>query len=188
MLFSYNLSKTTAFCYKLKNILTIITKILYTLCMENNISPKENENLESNNPKQNVWQFLKFLMFSLSAGIIQLGSFELMYHVIKWNNWWATYLISLVLSIVWNFTLNRKFTFKSASNVPLAMGLVLVYYCAFTPISVFGGNVLEASGWNGTLVTVLMMVINFVTEFFWDKFVVFNDKLTNKILHKTENK
>lgn len=137
--------------------------------------------------KQKFLQFLKFLCFSISAGVIQIGSFELMYDVIGWKAWWATYLISLVLSIIWNFTFNRKFTFKSASNVPVAMILVLVYYCAFTPLSVFGGRALEGIGWNGTLVTAIMMVINFVTEFIWDKFVVFNDKLMNKILKKKNN-
>ena len=75
--------------------------------------------------------------------------------------------------MIWNFTFNRKFTFKSASNVPLAMLLVVIYYCAFIPSSVFGGDALEGIGWNGTLVTVLMMVINFVTEFLYQKFVVY---------------
>lgn len=134
--------------------------------------------------KQKFFQFLKFLGFSISAGVIQIGSFELMYDVIGWRAWWATYLISLVLSVIWNFTFNRKFTFKSASNVPLAMTLVLLYYCAFTPVSVFGGNALEGIGWNGTLVTAMMMVLNFLTEFVWDKFIVFNDKLMNRILKK----
>ncbi len=161
--------------------------------MENeNIEIKENEkqNLTEEvklTKKQSFMQFVKFLGFSLSAGIIQFGSFELMYDVCGWKSWWATYLISLVLSVLWNFTFNRKFTFKSASNIPLAMGLVLIYYCAFTPISVFGGRALEGIGWNGTLVTVLMMILNFATEFVWDKFVVFNEKFTNKLLKKKSN-
>ncbi len=161
--------------------------------MENeNIEIKENENQNLTEEvkltkKQSFMQFVKFLGFSLSAGIIQFGSFELMYDVCGWKSWWATYLISLVLSVLWNFTFNRKFTFKSASNIPLAMGLVLIYYCAFTPISVFGGRALEGIGWNGTLVTVLMMILNFATEFVWDKFVVFNEKFTNKLLKKKSN-
>lgn len=157
-----------------------------------NIEIKENEkqNLTEEvklTKKQSFMQFVKFLGFSLSAGIIQFGSFELMYDVCGWKSWWATYLISLVLSVLWNFTFNRKFTFKSASNIPLAMGLVLIYYCAFTPISVFGGRALEGIGWNGTLVTVLMMILNFATEFVWDKFIVFNEKFTNKLLKKKSN-
>ena len=134
--------------------------------------------------KQQFIQFLKFLAFSLSAGVIQLLSFELLYTWTACLAWWPSYLISIILSVLWNFTFNRKFTFKSASNVPLAMTLVLIFYCAFVPLSVFGGDALEGAGWNGTLVTFLMMVINFITEFFWDKYIVFNDKIINKLLRK----
>lgn len=140
--------------------------------------------------KEQIIQFLKFLGFSLSAGVIQILSFELLYNWIGWKVWWASYLISIVLSVLWNFTFNRKFTFKSASNIPLAMTLVFLYYCVFTPISLFGGDALEGIGWNGTLVTFLMMVLNFLTEYVWDKFIVFNEKVTNKILKifKKKNK
>ena len=142
---------------------------------------KNNDNLKNElkekNKKESWWQVLKFTLFSLSAGIIQILSFTLMYEVIGWNSWWACHLISLGLSVVWNFTFNRKFTFKSSNNVPIAMLLVLVYYLAFTPISVFGGEALEKAGWNGLLVEALMMIINFVTEFVWQKFVVFNRKI-----------
>ena len=134
--------------------------------------------------KQQFIQFVKFLAFSLSAGFIQIVSFELFYTWTACLPWWPSYLISIVLSVVWNFTFNRKFTFKSASNVPVAMTLVLIYYCAFVPISVFGGKALEGAGWNGTLVTLLMMVINWLAEFFWDKYIVFNDKVTDKLLRK----
>ena len=129
-------------------------------------------------------EFLKFLGFSVSAGVIEIVTEVILYEWIKWDCYWACYLIALTLSVLWNFTLNRKFTFRSASNVPFCMFLVIVYYCAFTPASTFGGGALEAIGWNGTLVTAIMMVINFLTEFLWDKFVVFNDKLTEKMLSK----
>lgn len=137
------------------------------------------ENVKDN--KKSFIQFLKFALFSLSAGVIQILSFECLYHWIGWDNWWATYLISLTLSVIWNFTFNRKFTFKSSNNISIAMMLVILYYCAFTPISVFGGDALEGIGWNGTLVTILMMILNFATEFVYDKFVTFNDKVVNKI-------
>ncbi len=156
--------------------------------MENK-TEQQNEKLEGNtenkktSKKDEIIQFFKFLFFSLSAGIIQILSFELLYTWTKCLTWWPSYLISIILSVIWNFTFNRKFTFKSASNVPIAMTLVIVYYCAFIPVSVFGGDALEGVGWNGTLVTVLMMVLNFATEFLWDKFVVFNDNVVNKILH-----
>lgn len=141
-------------------------------------------NAEKKDTKTQIIQFLKFLGFSLSAGVIQLLSFELLYTWTEALPWWPAYLISIVLSVVWNFTFNRKFTFKSASNVPLAMTIVAIYYCMFIPVSVFGGDALEGIGWNGTLVTVLMMVINFITEFFWDKYIVFNDKLLAKVFKK----
>ena len=139
--------------------------------------------------KETAWQSLKFTLFSISAGVIQIGSFELMYDVIGWKSWWATYLISLVLSVIWNFTLNRQYTFKSANNVPLAMTLVLLYYAVFTPVSVFGGNALEGIGWNGTIVTGLMMLLNFITEFLWDKFVVFKgSENTNELAKRQAEK
>lgn len=148
--------------------------------MENNIeesNPKHNLN-----KKQQFFQFLKFLLFSLSAGIIQILTFELLYNVIKWKSWWATYLISIVLSVIWNFTFNRKFTFKSSSNIPISMLFALLFYVPFIPLSVFGGNALEQIGWNGTLVILMMMIINFLTEFVWDKLVVFNDKIINRFI------
>ena len=146
---------------------------------------QENKNL---NKKEEFIRALKFLGFSLSAGVIQLGSFEIMYTLIGWNNWWATYLISITLSVIWNFTFNRKFTFKSANNVPIAMLLVLAYYAVFTPISVFGGQALENIGWNGTIVTLLMMVLNFVTEFVYDRYVVFRKSInTNSLAKEKQN-
>lgn len=134
--------------------------------------------------KQHFLQILKFTGFSISAGAIQLLSFSILYEWTACLPWWPSYLISIILSVIWNFTFNRKFTFKAANNIPLAMTLVLIYYAAFTPASVFGGDALEKL-WGsdfGILVTVLMMVINFVTEFVWDKFIVFNEKATDKII------
>lgn len=157
------------------------------LSEDNSQNADSQENIvhaEKKDTKTQIIQFLKFLGFSLSAGVIQLLSFELLYTWTEALPWWPAYLISIVLSVVWNFTFNRKFTFKSASNVPLAMTIVVIYYCMFIPVSVFGGDALEGIGWNGTLVTVLMMVINFITEFFWDKYIVFNDKLLAKVFKK----
>ena len=113
--------------------------------MENlNQSPEEeNEQQEKLNKKQQFLQIVKFTAFSLSAGAIQLLSFAILYNWTKCLPWWPAYLISIVLSVVWNFTFNRKFTFKAANNVPLAMALVVVYYAAFIPVSVFGGGALE---------------------------------------------
>ena len=149
---------------------------------ENKSEFNQNEKKKLKINKAEILQFLKFLAFSLSAGVIQLLSFELLYDWTSALPWWPSYLISIILSVLWNFTFNRKFTFKSASNVPISMSLALCFYVMFIPVSVFGGDALETSGWNGTLVTILMMVINFILEFFWDKFIVFNDKIVASIL------
>ena len=123
-----------------------------------------------------LWRTVKFTLFSISAGAIQIIAYELLDKLTGWP-YWPKYLIALLLSVIWNFTLNRKFTFKSASNVPLAMLKVLGYYAVFTPLSTLFGNWLtEICGWNGTFVTILNMLINFVTEYLFDKYFVFNDK------------
>ncbi len=121
---------------------------------------------------QNFKQVIKFTLFSISAGVIQIGTFSLFDYVIHWN-YWVAYLISLVLSVVWNFTFNRRYTFKSAKNIPLAMSLVFLYYLAFTPLSTWWGHALENAGVEDILVTAFSMIINFVTEFLYQKFVVY---------------
>ena len=131
---------------------------------------------------------IKFTLFSLSAGAIQIISFTLMNELLDWP-YWPCYLIALVLSVIWNFTLNRKFTFKSANNVPIAMLKVLGYYAVFTPLStVFGNYLAETLLWNEYLVTILNMFLNFITEYLFDRFVVFGKSIdTNKNAKKEEN-
>lgn len=120
-----------------------------------------------------VLRFIKFALFSASAGLIEIGSFALLNEITEWS-YWPCYLIALVLSIIWNFTLNRKFTFHAAANVPVAMLKVLVYYAVFTPLSTVLGNYLtETLMWNEYVVTVMNMLINFITEFFYQRFFVF---------------
>ncbi len=122
---------------------------------------------------------LKFTLFSASAGIIQEGTFLLMYNVLHWD-WWPSDLISLALSVVYNFTVNRKFTFHSAANVPVAMAKVFGYYCVFTPLSTIGGDwLVKQCGWNGNLVQILKMLLNFVTEFLFTRFVVYGKQVDN---------
>lgn len=147
----------------------------------------EQSNVANKNSKtQEFIRFIKFLAFSISAGVIQFGSFTLMTEVIGWDSFWGPHIISVVLSVIWNFTFNRKFTFKSANDVPIAMTLVLAYYVVFTPASAFGGQALEDIGWNGLLVEALMMVINFVTEFFYQRYVVFRNSLNTNNLAKVK--
>lgn len=145
---------------------------------------EEVEEAKGKSPKiKQFLQVLKFTAFSASAGVIQLLSFSILYDWTHWLPWWPAYLISLVLSVAWNFTFNRKFTFAAATNLPISMCLVALYYCAFTPISVFGGDAMTAAIGEqfGIITTITMMIINFVTEFFWDKFVVFNDVVIGRI-------
>lgn len=125
----------------------------------------------NNDKKKQIWQIVNFTLFSVSAGLIQVGSFALLEIFIK--TYWIPYLTSLLLSIVWNFTLNRKFTFKSAANVPIAMAKVLGFYAVFTPLSTWLGSVAEANGANDFLVLAITMLANFVLEFLFCKFVVY---------------
>lgn len=127
--------------------------------------------------KKEIIRVVKFTLFSASAGLIELGSFTLLNEVLHLK-YWLSYLIALVLSVLWNFTLNRKFTFKSAANVPVAMLKVACYYAVFTPLSTLLVKYLtETLGWNEYLVTILNMLLNFVTEFLYQRFFVFGKSL-----------
>ncbi|MBQ8881638.1 MAG: GtrA family protein [Oscillospiraceae bacterium] len=127
--------------------------------------------------KKSLWQMLKYAIFSVSAGVIQTGSFILLYNVLLNEKWYSfSYIVSLALSVIWNFTLNRKYTFQSVVNVPVAMLKVAAFYAVFTPVSAWLGQIAETSGWNGNLVQILTMCANFVLEFLYFKFVVFRGK------------
>lgn len=136
----------------------------------------ENQTQKQTNNKAELWQATKFLLFSISAGAIQLLSFTLLSEVVGWT-FWPCHLIALALSVIWNFTFNRKFTFKSAANVPLAMGLAFLFYVPFTPLTVFGGQALVNIGWNDFLVEAITMVLNFVLEYFYSKYVTFRNNI-----------
>lgn len=162
--------------------------------MENgNLNNSKNENQEvkkssenKNGPqkltkKQEIINLIKFVLFSASAGIIQVVAFTLLNEFVftfeKGNDYGWSYFIALVLSVLWNFTFNRKFTFKSANNIPIAMALVFAYYCVFTPLSIWWGNALTNIGWNEYLVLILTMIINMATEFLWTRFVVYRNSI-----------
>ena len=129
---------------------------------------------------------IKFTLFSISAGVIQIGTFTLLNELGGLPEHWS-YLIALVLSVLWNFTFNRRYTFQSAGNVPKAMVLVALFYCVFTPVSTWVEKALVGLGWNEYLVTVLNMVCNFVTEYLYDKFVVFRNDTDTNILAEKKN-
>lgn len=136
--------------------------------------------------KQNIVQVFKFVAFSLGAGIIQLVTFTLLNEVAKWE-YWPAYLTSLVLSVLYNFTVNRRFTFKSANNVPLAMAKVFAYYCVFTPISTILGDYFTNMKVNEYIVLAVTMLLNLSTEFLYCRFVVYRKSInTNELGEKEE--
>ena len=127
--------------------------------------------------KKELLRTLKFVLFSASAGIIQAVSFALFEEVFHFEHW-LSYLLALVLSVLWNFTLNRKFTFHSAANVPVAMALVGLFYLVFTPLSTWWTDALTMrAGWNEYLVLALTMIVNFVSEYLYQRFVVFRKSI-----------
>lgn len=130
------------------------------------------------------WRFVKFTLFSASAALIEIGSFALLNELTRWS-YWPCYLIALLLSVIWNFTLNRKFTFQSAANVPIAMLKLIGYYAVFTPLSTLLGSYLaDTLLWNEYLVTVLNMLLNFATEFLFQRFCVFGKSIDTAVKGK----
>ena len=129
--------------------------------------------------KKQLWQAVKFTLFSISAGVIQIGSFAILEIFIQ--DYWVPYLISLVLSILWNFTLNRRYTFKSAANVPVAMAKVFGFYLVFTPLSTWLGHLAEGVGVNDFIILVVTMLLNFVLEFLFCKFVVYRGQENTRV-------
>ena len=123
---------------------------------------------------------LKFVLFSASAGIIQMGSFTLLNEFTGWR-YWPCYLISLLLSILWNFTFNRRFTFKSDANITRSMLLVLAFYAVFTPTTTILGEWLaEGLHWNEYLVTAINMLLNLTLEYLYQRYVVYRNKVDNR--------
>lgn len=135
------------------------------------------------NRKKELIRAVKFTLFSISAGIVQVLSFTLMNEIFAWS-YRVCYFTALVLSVLWNFTLNRNITFRSASNVPIAMLKVAGFYLVFTPLSTWAGGALTEFGWNEYLVLALTMITNFVTEFLFDRFVVFGDSIDTAVKKK----
>lgn len=129
---------------------------------------------------ETVVQAVKFALFSASAGIIQTITFALMNETLILP-YWPSYLTALVLSVLWNFTFNRKFTFKSAVNIPIAMLKVAAFYAVFTPVSTLLGNYfVETVGVNEYIVFGLTMAANLTLEFVYDKFIVFKEPKAKK--------
>lgn len=140
--------------------------------------------MHSGKAKAEFWRFVKFALFSASAGLIEAGAFYLL-GLIPALNYWACYLPALILSVVWNFTLNRRFTFQSAANIPAAMLKVFAYYLVFTPLSTILGDWLVEVRFSGAfaisdIVFFSTLLINFITEFLYQRYYVFRGKLDNR--------
>ena len=138
-------------------------------------------------PKQTIVQIAKFVAFSLGAGIIQVLTFTLLNEVIKIPSYWLCYLPALILSVLYNFTVNRRYTFKSANNVPIAMLKVAFYYLIFTPLSTYLGNLAETNGVNEYIVLAVTMLCNMATEFIVCRFWVYRGSINTNDLAKKEN-
>ncbi len=139
--------------------------------------------------KREAMRAVKFVLFSISAGVIELLAYTLCYELLGFEEW-LSYLIGLVLSVIWNFTLNRKFTFQAANNVPVAMLKVAAFYLVFTPLTTYLEHYYtETLMWSGYVATGLNMALNLTTEYFYDKYVVFRNAIdTNDIAQKHNNK
>lgn len=156
------------------------------------------------NKKDNALQAIKFALFSASAGIIQVASFTILNELVVPNiniqnetvmkilsaEYGVCYLVALILSVLWNFTFNRKFTFKSATNIPVAMFKIFGFYCVFTPVStIIGEAVMRNTSWEFAeyIVLACTMATNMVTEFLFCRFVVYKDSMnTNDLAKKKE--
>lgn len=132
------------------------------------------------NKKKEFLRVVKFTLFSISAAVVQVGSFTILNELVFKSGYWVQYIISVVLSVVWNFTLNRKFTFKSAANVPVAMMKSLLFYVVFIPVTAFGGEWLEPYV-NEYVILLGTMILNFVGEYLYQRFYVFKDSIETKV-------
>jgi len=137
---------------------------------------------------KNLWQMIKFTLFSASAGIIQVAAFAVMETVFHLP-YWPSYLTALILSVLWNFTFNRRYTFRSDANITRSMALVALFYVVFTPASTWWGDALTKAGWNDFLVLAMTMILNFVLEFLYQRYVVYRGKIdTNDVARRAQEK
>ena len=143
---------------------------------------RKRRTMEETNAKENrkeVFRAVKFVLVSASAGIIEIGVFTLL-NELSGMKYWPCYLIALVASVVWCFTINRRYTFMSTKNVPRAMAMVFAFYLVFTPASTILGNYLaETLHWNEYLVTGINMALNLSLEYLYDTFVVYRGEMDN---------
>ncbi|MDD6142085.1 MAG: GtrA family protein [bacterium] len=137
---------------------------------------------------KNLWQMIKFTLFSISAGVIQEGLYLVLFNALGLS-YWFSYLVSLVASVLWNFTFNRRYTFRSDADVKRSMLLVALFYVVFTPVTMLGGQWLVNHGLNGNVVQIGTMLLNFVLEFLYQRFVVYRGRIdTNDVARRAERR
>ena len=152
----------------------------------------EKKQLTKEEKRREIFRAVKYTLFAASAGIIEFGSFTLLTLIPELNPelnhsiYWIPALISLVLSVIWNFTFNRRYTFQSANNIPVAMLKVLAYYVVFAPLSIWLAQMylIDTLEWNEFLVKAIVMLVNFITEFLYQRFFVFRDSLDTRVKKK----
>ncbi|MGE4454723.1 MAG: GtrA family protein [Sphaerochaeta sp.] len=130
--------------------------------------------------KENAIQVVKFTLFSISAGVIQIVVFTIMEELFHFS-YWPSYLTALIASVIYNFTVNRRFTFKSANNIPKAMSQLGIYYLIFTPLSTWWGDALVGLGMSDYIVLGGTMVVNLVTEFCVNRFIIYRTSINSRI-------
>lgn len=137
---------------------------------------------------KNLWQMIKFTLFSISAGVIQEGLYLILFNALGLS-YWFSYLVSLVASVLWNFTFNRRYTFRSDADVKRSMLLVALFYVVFTPVTMLGGQWLVNRGLNGNVVQIGTMLLNFVLEYLYQRFVVYRGRIdTNDVARRAERR
>lgn len=137
--------------------------------------------------KKELWKAVKFTLFSISAGVIQELGFLLLFNVLGLS-YWISYLVSLVASVLWNFTLNRRYTFRSDADVKKCMLQLALFYVVFTPVTTWGGHALEQMGLNGNVIQIGTMLLNFVLEYLFQRFVMYRNSIDTNDLAKQAKK
>ena len=137
--------------------------------------------------KKELWQAVKFTLFSISAGVIQELGFLLLFNVLGLS-YWISYLVSLAASVLWNFTLNRRYTFRSDADVKKCMLQLALFYVVFTPVTTWGGHALEQMGLNGNVIQIGTMLLNFVLEYLFQRFVMYRNSIDTNDLAKQAKK
>lgn len=138
--------------------------------------------------KAAIIQAIKFTLLSITAAGVEVASFALLEWLRLSTDWypiWVSQSVSLALSVIYNFTVNRQFTFKSSNNIPIAMLKVALFYAFFIPLSSWAVQVLSDLGWANWLLKGLSLIVNFIGEFLWWKFFVFRgSENTNNLAKK----